>query len=336
MRVLLPALAVLVGLSGCLPGVEEVAPPEPTPALPEPGLQLEDGEQVGWIDFGAVIWDQPQERTVRLKATGDGSIGFSLTVSGDGFELVGPTSFTLQSGDVVDVSVRLAPAFDGPATGRLTVTPDELGILVHLDGEGLAPTPLFEPDLDLPDVSLGCEGDHEFAIANGGRRPLELGAAVLETTVGGLLELSGGEAAVLQPGEQASLILCYVPRGVGDTVASVVLPAALPLGDELRVDVRGHAEHERWVVDTFVQGPSPAVDLLLIVDNSGSALDSEQPFLDFVTGLIPLLVAAGVDYHIAVVTTDRGDGGMFVNAGGARSSPHCWPTPSASCRRTPT
>ena len=59
------------------------------------------------------------------------------------------------------------------------------------------------------------------------------------------------------------------------------------------------------------------VDIILMIDNSSSMLQYQNKFATEVPAMLQALVAQGMDFHIAVVTTDirtKGNGGMFVGS----------------------
>ncbi len=308
------SLLLVAALAGC-PTLEEVPPPESTPLPDAPGLIVVSGAPDGRVDFETVIWDQPELRSIVLRALGTGSIGFELVVTGEGFELEGEAAHTLAAGDEVEVAIRFAPPWDGTATGRLDVVPDSFGVSIGLVGMGLAPTLLVEETVDLALTAPGCERAQDVWLRNAGRRPLTLDAAELVVTDGGLLELSRAQAPTLQPGEEHRMEVRFAPEAEGETTGEIILDGGFPSPDAIRVPVLAPAERERPLVDLFLQAPSAAVDLLLVVDDSGSANDSLLQFTAFLDGLIPLLDAAGADYRIAVVSTSFNDGGAFQGPG---------------------
>jgi hypothetical protein len=59
-------------------------------------------------------------------------------------------------------------------------------------------------------------------------------------------------------------------------------------------------------VDVFVQEPPEAVDILMIVDNSGSMAPYQDQLGQNFEQFISFFVGANVDYHIGVTTTDPG------------------------------
>jgi hypothetical protein len=58
--------------------------------------------------------------------------------------------------------------------------------------------------------------------------------------------------------------------------------------------------------DVFVQQPAEKVDILMIVDNSGSMAPYQQKLGQSFDAFITYFVGANVDYHIGVTTTDIG------------------------------
>jgi hypothetical protein len=69
--------------------------------------------------------------------------------------------------------------------------------------------------------------------------------------------------------------------------------------------------------DEFVQNAAAKVDILWVVDNSGS-MDQEQTGLgESFSAFISALLTSGVDYHIGVISTDVDDGGHLHTGVGA-------------------
>ncbi len=61
------------------------------------------------------------------------------------------------------------------------------------------------------------------------------------------------------------------------------------------------------VVDVFTQSQTPAVDILFVIDNSGSMLQEQQSIAQNFSSFINFTVGLNIDYHIGVVTTDVSD-----------------------------
>lgn len=58
------------------------------------------------------------------------------------------------------------------------------------------------------------------------------------------------------------------------------------------------------VVDTFFQDPAEKVDILLVVDNSGSMLAEQEKLSSEFEAFVEFFLVADTDYHIGITTTD--------------------------------
>lgn len=86
------------------------------------------------------------------------------------------------------------------------------------------------------------------------------------------------------------------------------------------------------VTDTFVQGPSPEVDVLFVVDNSCSMSVVQDDLVASFPGFIDHFLGSGIDYHIGVVSTDMDDpthSGRLRSVGGDRWIEPATPNPDA-------
>ncbi len=75
------------------------------------------------------------------------------------------------------------------------------------------------------------------------------------------------------------------------------------------------------VTAIFFQSPPTEVDILLVVDNSGSMQDEQQELSVGFDNFVEFFDVADVDYHIGVTTTDMSSGGeegRLVNHAGTR------------------
>ncbi|MFO0750017.1 MAG: choice-of-anchor D domain-containing protein [Myxococcota bacterium] len=98
--------------------------------------------------------------------------------------------------------------------------------------------------------------------------------------------------------------LRYAPDEVVDetcqlkiTNDSVNLPEAL-------VDLAGRGTDVTHKIDHFKQLPPPKVDVLFVVDDSGSMADDQERLKQQLPSLVDIATQWGQDYHMAVTTTD--------------------------------
>lgn len=60
-------------------------------------------------------------------------------------------------------------------------------------------------------------------------------------------------------------------------------------------------------IDTFQQTPNPLVDILWVVDNSGTMADEREQLGEKFDQFMSRLLLSGADYHIGIVSTDTED-----------------------------
>ena len=72
-------------------------------------------------------------------------------------------------------------------------------------------------------------------------------------------------------------------------------------------DHDGLGEVELWVTDSFTQDGTVDVDILFVVDNSGSMGSNQTNIKNNFDTFMNAFVAAGVSYQIALITTDSSD-----------------------------
>ncbi len=68
-----------------------------------------------------------------------------------------------------------------------------------------------------------------------------------------------------------------------------------------------HFTESKTQVDTFQQTPNPTVDILWVVDNSGSMVDERAKLGEKFDQFMSALLESEADYHIGVVSTDADD-----------------------------
>jgi hypothetical protein len=70
------------------------------------------------------------------------------------------------------------------------------------------------------------------------------------------------------------------------------------------VELRGAAIDVEHQIDVFMQVPTPKVDVLFVVDDSGSMADDQVMLKQELPTLVAEAASWGQDYHMAVTTTD--------------------------------
>ena len=107
------------------------------------------------------------------------------------------------------------------------------------------------------------------------------------------------------PGFQTLFVeVSYVPQDAGgDSCRILVESDAINLPSKY-VDLSGRAIDVEHHVDNFLQEPTPKVDVLFVVDDSGSMADDQVLLKQELPNLVAEAASWGQDYHMAVTTTD--------------------------------
>ncbi len=130
----------------------------------------------------------------------------------------------------------------------------------------------------------------------------------------GELSFSGLTAPMdLLPNQRASLQFTYRPVNDGDdAVPFDVLSSA----QNFSIPLHGRGTSDDYRTDRFTQQGKSDVDVLFVMDNSGSMTDKQQNVRDNTARFMQYALNQGVDFHIGVTTT-----GIQPYAGGWTSCP---------------
>jgi hypothetical protein len=121
----------------------------------------------------------------------------------------------------------------------------------------------------------------------------------------------------LAPGENFRIHSKYEPEDEGEDLAA--LRFDLGEGSIYTASLIGRGSANANQVDSFVQESGAKVDVLFVVDNSGSMMEEQQSLGANFAAFMSAATASGVDYHIGVTTTglDASSGGWSQCPGGA-------------------
>jgi len=114
------------------------------------------------LAFGAVSSGSIADLVVTVRNAGAGTLAGSATVTGSGFSLVGVSTYSLEGGESVALTVRFAPLAAGPSSGTLALTGAE-GATVPLTGSGTT----AEPTLTLSATSVRLGGSVTVTVSGG-------------------------------------------------------------------------------------------------------------------------------------------------------------------------
>ena len=207
-----------------------------------------------------------------------------------------------------------------------TVTTDNSDEMLPLDGVfsiGFDGTPV-EPDvdvipgdLDFGVVTLDCGSpEQRVTVYNNGGADLIVGQPVVDPiTNPATFEVTGTTAPsyphTVPPGSSLSINVRYYARVVGLQTGNLIIPTVEGTGEgpPVLIPMRGEGTLDIHQVDVFDQLNAPKVDVLWVIDDSGSMAPFQEELAD---NFGEFFVESGItaaDFHIAVTTTLTSSGG---------------------------
>ncbi len=115
----------------------------------------------------------------------------------------------------------------------------------------------------------------------------------------------------LAPGNSTDFKAKYAPTDMGDDQGSIALKTSQMVQPTV-IPISGRGDTTAIQEDIFAQDPQPKVDVLFVIDSSGSMSDKQTNLGNNFDSFIKFAAAQQVDYHIAVTTTgvDEAHGGL--------------------------
>jgi hypothetical protein len=261
------------------------------------------------VDFGAQRLFQPIVGGFELtnQTTDDCIVGDPAIVSGGpAFRWPGgvvPAGRTLPPGGRMSVRLEFvaqkAITYSGAVSFYLS-NRSAPSMTVGLAGSGDAScffvTP---PTVDFGATTVGCGIPDKLVYAvNQCAFPVTLTA--LDTT-GSPFSASAALPVRVQPDSSASISIGYQPPAQGDDVGAVrVYTDMRP--EPFLSGITGGAQAAATIVDQWDQS-TPKVDLLIVIDNSGSMAEEQRALAANLEHLWSRIALANADFHIAVTTT---------------------------------
>jgi len=309
-RTTLLALAIALVCWGCSDQELYHEPEEPEPPGP-PDIEVTPLS----IEFGSMQMGTELSQQVTISSVGDRDLII------DSMEIVGPEHFvvdtestplTLGNGGISLATVTFTALDGNDCDGIFEIQsndPDEGVVEVHLHGQGLGPAILIDPPVwDFGNQGVFCEADVDLEVRSTGNAPVTIDtwsfSSLPSTTAMSWSTTELYEGLVLDPEQSAIISIHFTAEELesyeGALTVSVVedIPAA-------QATQTGAGVGGDWVTDSFIQEGNYDTDILWVIDNSCSMSEEQTTLADDFISFYDIVETAGVDYHIAAVTTDH-------------------------------
>jgi len=302
------AIVALLGALGCSDYTLEKVP------VYEPNIVVTPEEH----DFGALFSGQETgELEVRVTNTGNTTLNIG-SVYVDGISDITITTNNLTELEATENDVIILTYVPGTYQTDSTVLyihsddPDTPVVEVPLTGQGDAPIIEISPDYhDFSTVLLGCDDEIEITIENVGNANLEISdieyfvSVPVDFTLEDHASIHSTLPWTLAPSDIVALSVSYLPLDILDDEGYIEITSNDPTAPISIADQVGIGDYDGWITDEFTQDGEIAVDIMFVVDNSGSMWSNQVNLTNNFDAFIAAFGAAGVDYHIALITTDN-------------------------------
>lgn len=251
-------------------------------------------------------------QTLVIENTGEAILRVSsLTIDGEAFAVVGPTSFNINPGASRDVDLSFTPGQAGRLTGTLIIAsndPDSPAFEVGLEGTGLGPTLTTDASVTFPNTPVAGTSTQTLVIANTGAAILRVSNLVVE---GEAFAAIGPTAFDIDPGTSRDVEFSFSPDQVGLFTGTLIIESNDPDAPMFEVALEGRGDDAVQVTPLALNfgmvrvGGQPLV-LGVDVNNIGGApltvsqvaIIGNGDFMADVTG--PVQIPAGGSLRISV------------------------------------
>jgi hypothetical protein len=198
---------------------------------------------------------------------------------------------------------------------------------------------IIPPELDFGLITLGCGSpEQRTTIYNTGATELVVGQPAIEPAANPATfvvvatsnpgdspnDATSGWPFTIQPGNSLSVSVRYIARTQALETALLVVPTfeGGEEGPPVTIPVRGEGTLERQQTDIFDQARDPTVDVLFVVDDSGSMSAVQDQVAQNFPQFFTASNVAAANYHIAVTTTLTVDSSCIDLGGNATCADH--------------
>ena len=288
---------------------------------PDPGVTAPEIEvDPVYHNYGALsAGSEMQEVVINIENIGNDDLDVENIYlhNGGNFSIVSSPLGIIEPGNAAELIVSYAPVTYETNYETVSIVSndqDEPIVDINLDGSGDAPVIVVTPDYhDFGDVYLGCDDTLPIEVGNVGNSNLIISDIEFFASLPVDFSMQdyepdwGALPIVLIPGESMNLNIDYFPLDMQDDAGYLEITSNDPATPVAYADQDGLGEIEAWIIDSFTQDGMVDVDILFVIDNSGSMGSNQTNIKNNFDTFMNAFTAAGVSYQVALITTDSSD-----------------------------
>jgi len=287
---------------------------DPKPGITEPEIEVDPTHHsYGALSAGSEI----QNVVINIKNIGNDDLNVSNIYLHSGisnFVIISSPLGIVEPLNSVELIVSYSPGTYETNYETISIVSndeDEPVVNISLDGSGDAPVISIAPGYyDFGSVYLGCDDTLPVEIKNIGNSNLIISDIEFFASLPVDFSIQDYEAALgtlpitIIPGDTIDLNIDYIPLDDLDDASYIEIVSNDPATPSAYADQDGLGEVEAWILDSFIQDGTVDVDILFVIDNSGSMGGNQTNLKNNFETFMNAFTAAGVSYQIALITTD--------------------------------
>ena len=268
------------------------------------------------INFGHLLSGfETDSKTFIVANAGDEDLNIFMPdlISGNNrFEMqIEEESYIIGAGELQEFTVTYTPETYESNGGYIDIVSDDEDeplLVVTLEGYGDAPVMSVTPlEFDYGDISIGCDNEERITIRNEGNLDLVIDSIIQMVTqpVNILFELGSLPEPpwTLSPNMELDFLVSYIPDDIGADDSSITITGNDPILPEVEITQHGDGDVEQWIQQQWIQEEIPVLDILWVIDDSGSMNPFQQNLSQNIGSFMSAFILTGADYNMAVITT---------------------------------
>ena len=313
---------ILIGIAALSCSDYELSkiPEKPVPDIEATPDSIDYGSVFSGVDTGT------SDITITNVGTDTLTLDSIALMTGDTtFSVDSSYDSSLEPGEATTVTVNYSPVTYSSNLDKIRIysnDPDEPYVDIELTGTGDAPVIHIEPEyFAFGGVYVGCDDFMPITVSNLGSVDLTINDIDHFASLPADFEMYDYEPyygmlpITIPPASSITLEILYQPTDAFSDSSFIEIHSNDPLQPVVYADQDGDGDYERWVTDEFEQDETVDVDILFVIDNSGSMSSNQTNFKTNFASFISVFSTAGIDYRIAFITTDDADfvGGRIIS-----------------------
>lgn len=265
------------------------------------------------IEFGHLLsgHESHSKEITIANASSDEAVIDHLEIEGENFSIQ-LDGFTIEPGGYHQVDVGYTPITFEYNEGVVDIYmegSEEPVSSVWLNGYGDAPVINIDPDeVDFGEPLLGCEMSQQVSIENAGNVDLVIDDVSFMTSIPQELDLDYGTLPefpwIIQPSSRLTLFINYVPLDEDADTLEWEVDSNDPQTPVYSSEAIGDAAYANNVIQDWIQQTQVIVDIIWVVDNSGSMYPYQQLLGLNMETFMNMFLSFSPDYRMGFITTD--------------------------------